>query len=99
MASPFFCGGVTKKKKKTTTSVTFFDGFVTKNGNDNYCHLFQWFCYEEGDGNNVVAFFYGDGVMKKAMATCSLFFSFSLVFGSSSLELTINNEMVVFLLC
>jgi hypothetical protein len=33
------------------------------------------------------------------MATCSLLFSFSLVFGSSLLELTINNEMVVFLLC
>jgi hypothetical protein len=33
-----------KKKKKTTTNfVTFFDGFVTKKGNDSCCHLLRWF--------------------------------------------------------
>jgi hypothetical protein len=86
-----------------TTSVTFFEGFVAKKGNFNYCRLFQWFCYEEGDDNNVITFFYGSGVMKKAMAVgyrrLLPFFLFLLLwsFWSSSLELTINNEMVFFL--
>jgi hypothetical protein len=40
-----------EKKKKTKTFVTYFDGFIAKIGN----------------GNNVVAFFYGGGVVKKAM--------------------------------
>jgi len=39
--------------------VTFFDGFAIKNSGD--MRLFWWFCCEEGDGNNVVAFLYGDG--------------------------------------
>jgi hypothetical protein len=57
-----------KKKNMTTISITFFDGFVAKTG-DNKCHsLFLWFCYEKGDGNNVITYFYGGGVVKKAMA-------------------------------
>jgi len=41
-AIAFFRGGVAKKKKKTmTTSVTFFESFVAKKGNFNYCRLFQ----------------------------------------------------------
>jgi len=32
---------------------------ATKNSGD--MRLFWWFCCEEGDGNNVVAFLYGDG--------------------------------------
>jgi len=84
-------------KKKTTTSITFFDGFVAKKNDGNYHHLFRWFCYEEGDGNNVIAFSYGGGVVKKAMVTSGFFLSFFLwSFWSSSLELTINNEMVFF---
>ncbi len=51
-------------KKKKTTSVTFFDGFVTKKWRPA---PFLWFCWEEGDGNNVIAFLYGGGVVKKAM--------------------------------
>ncbi len=93
----FFYDGVIKKKKMIA-SVTF-DGFVAKNGDGNFCCLFQWFCYKEGDGNNVVAFFYGGGVVKKAMATGNLLFLFLFSFWSfwsSSLEFTINNEMVIF---
>jgi hypothetical protein len=48
-----------------------------------------WFCCKEGEGSNVIAFFYGGGVVKK-----SPFFFRSFWF--SSLELTINNEMVVY---
>ncbi len=76
----FFCGDVAEKKTYTTiASITFFDGFVAKKGDDNYGYLFQWFCYEEDDINNVVAFFYGGRFVKKAMATgCRhLFFFFS----------------------
>jgi hypothetical protein len=68
------------------TFVTFFDGFATKNNGD--MRLFWWFCFEEGDGNNVIAFLYGDGNRQ----FCFLFF-WSLWF--SSLELTMNNEMMV----
>jgi hypothetical protein len=77
----FFYGGVAKKKKKMITSVTFFDGFVAKTGDDNYHRLFRWFYCMEGDGNNVIAFFYGGGVVKKVMATSGLFlfFPFSVV--------------------
>jgi hypothetical protein len=39
------------------------------------CALFLWFCYEEGDGNNVVTFLDGGGVIKKAMVEGN-FFSF-----------------------
>jgi hypothetical protein len=80
-----------------TTSITFFDGFATRQ-NDNNCHsLFRWFYCEEGDDNNI----YGGGVVKKAMATCHCLLSFFLFlllwsFWSSSLKLKINNEMVVF---
>jgi len=58
---------VFENKKKIAVSITFFDGFVAKKGDNNCYRLFQWFCYEEGDGNNVVAFFYGGAVVKKAM--------------------------------
>jgi hypothetical protein len=90
-----------KKKKTMTTSNTFFDGFAAKKGDGNYRNLFQWFCDKEGDSNNVIAFFYGDsgGVVKKVMATTFfLFFIFLFIwsFWSSSLNLRINNEMVVF---
>jgi hypothetical protein len=44
-----------------------------------------WFYYEKGDGNNVVTFFYGGGVVKKAMATCD----FLLFFLSLSLSLVL----------
>ncbi len=67
-----------------TTSVIFFDGFVAKKGDDNCCGLFRWFCYEEGDGSNVVTFFYGGGAMKKAMLVNYrrlFFFFFSSPFG------------------
>jgi hypothetical protein len=37
--------------------------------------LFLWFCCEEGDGSNVITFFYGGGVMEKA-TTEGFFFSF-----------------------
>jgi hypothetical protein len=40
-----------KKTKMTTISITFFSGFATKKGNNNYRSLFQWFCYEKGDDN------------------------------------------------
>jgi len=62
------------EKKKTTTSITFFEGFVTKNGDNTYRRLFQWFCCEKNDGSNIIAFFYGGGVVKKVMATCGFFF-------------------------
>jgi Trk-type K+ transport system membrane component len=35
-----------------------------------------WFCWEEGDGNNVVAFLYGGDIVKKAMVACDFFFCF-----------------------
>jgi hypothetical protein len=60
-----------------TASITFFDGFVAKNGD---LHLFSWFCYKEGDGSNVVTFFYGGGVVKKTMAINCFFFLFFLSF-------------------
>ncbi len=96
-----------EKKKKIAVSITFFDGFVAKKGDNNCCRLFQWFCYEEGDDNNVVAFFYGGAVVKKAMVVSNhhlffffffFFFFFLWSFWSSSLKLTINNEMVGFFL-
>jgi hypothetical protein len=37
------------------------------------------FCYEKGDGNNVVTFLYGGGVVENAMARGSFFFSFFVV--------------------
>jgi len=60
----------------TITSITYFNGFVAKIGDDNYRRLFGWFCSEEGDINNVIVFFYGDGVVKKAVATYGFFWSF-----------------------
>jgi hypothetical protein len=35
---------------------------------------FFWFSYEEGDGSNVVTFFYGGPDVTKAMAESNLFF-------------------------
>jgi hypothetical protein len=58
-----------EKKKTMASYVTFFDGFTTKKGNGNYCHLFLWFYCEEGDRSNAIAFFCGGGVVKKVMAT------------------------------
>jgi hypothetical protein len=58
---------------------------------------FWWFCYEERDDDNVITFLYDGGVMKKVMATCGLFFNLFSSLWFSSLKLTINNEMVVFL--
>jgi hypothetical protein len=75
------------------TSITFFDGFVAKKWQ---LAPFWWFCCEKGDDNNVITFLYGGGVMKKVMASCD--FIFLWLFWFSSLELTINNEMVVFLM-
>jgi len=98
LASPFSVVVSQRRRRRQQLSSPFSMGLLQKMATITIV-TFLWFCYEEGDGNNVVAFFYGDGVMKKVMATCSLLFSFSLVFGSSLLELTINNEMVVFLLC
>jgi hypothetical protein len=34
---------VFEKKKATVTFVTFFDSFVTKKGDDNYCSLYHGF--------------------------------------------------------
>jgi hypothetical protein len=56
-----------------TTSITFSDNFATKNGNDNYHHLFQWFYCD--------TFLHGGGVVKKAMATSNLFLFFFSHFG------------------
>jgi hypothetical protein len=61
---------------------------------------FFWFCYEEGDGNNVVTFLYGGGVVEKVIFFLVVFsflcfFFFLWCFSFSSLELTIDNEMVV----
>jgi hypothetical protein len=67
---------------------------LQKNG--DLC-LFCWFCYKEGDGNNVVAFLYG-GTCKEGNGKAVFFFLFFLSLWFSSLELTINNEMVVFLM-
>jgi len=85
-----------------TAFVTLFDGFVAKKGDNNCRHLFRWFCCEKSDGNIAIAFFYGGGVVKKAVVTYNFLISFFLFlflwsFWSISLELTINNEMVVFL--
>ncbi len=92
-----------KKEKTIIASVTFLNGFVTKNNNGNYGSFFQWFYCEKGDGNNVITFFYGSGgAVKKVMAInyCHffiLFFFFLLwCFWFSSLKLKINNEMMVF---
>jgi hypothetical protein len=55
--------------------------FITKISDRNCCSLFQWFYCKEGDGSNVITFFYGGGgVVKKAMATSYHLFSF-LFFG------------------
>lgn len=64
-----------------TTSIIYFNGFLAKKDEDNYRCLFGWFCCKEGDINNVIAFFYGDGVVKKAVATYGFFFSFFFFFG------------------
>ncbi len=69
---------------------------LQKHGEGNYLRLSWWFCCEEGDGSNVVAFFYDGGVVRKVLVV-GVFFLWSFWF--SSLELTMNNEMVVFLLC
>jgi hypothetical protein len=37
------------------------------------CALFLWFCYEEGDGSNVITFLYGGGVMEKAIVEGDFF--------------------------
>jgi hypothetical protein len=66
---------------------------LQKNGN---LHLFWWFCWEKGDGSNVIAFLYGGDVVKKAMATIGFFFFFFWSFWFNSLKLTIHNEMVGF---
>jgi hypothetical protein len=54
---------------------------------------FWWFCCEEGDNSNVITFFYDRGVVKKAMVASGFFSLWSFWF--NSLELKINNEMVV----
>jgi len=38
-----------------------------------------WFCYKEGDSNNVITLLYGGGVVEKAMVGGS-FFSFLFYF-------------------
>jgi hypothetical protein len=60
----------------TTTFITFLDGFIAKNGNGNYRHLLQWFCYEKGDDNNVITFLHGGGVMKKVRGPGGFLFFF-----------------------
>jgi hypothetical protein len=67
----FYLGSIGAKKKKTTTIVTFFNGFAAK----NWRHVpFCWFSCEEGDGNNVITFFYGGPDVTKAMAESNFFF-------------------------
>ncbi len=86
-------------KKKTIITITFFNGFAAKNDDNNYHRLFQWFCCEKSDDSNVVTFLYGCGVVKRTMAARDyLLYFFLWSFWSSSLELTINNEMMVFLM-
>jgi hypothetical protein len=62
-----------KKKNTMAFFITFFNGFATKNDDDNCHRLFRWFCYEEDDNNNVITFFYGGSAMRKAMLLPSLF--------------------------
>jgi hypothetical protein len=38
------------------------------------CAFFWWFCYEEGDGSNIVTFLYGGWVVKKAMGAKDFIF-------------------------
>jgi hypothetical protein len=73
-----FClGSIGAKKKKTTVVVTFFDGFAAKNQR----HVpFCWFSCEEGDGSNVVTFFYGGQDVMRVMAESNFFFLGSLWF-------------------
>jgi len=46
-------------KKKTTVAAIFF---ALLQGNGEFAFLL-WFCYEEGDGSNVVTFLYGGGFL------------------------------------
>jgi hypothetical protein len=50
-------------------------------GNGDLC-LSLWFCYEEGDDNNVITFLYGGGFL----------FLFCSCLWFSSLELTFSNN-------
>jgi hypothetical protein len=61
-------------KKTTTASVTFFDGFATRNWRP--APFVWWFRSKEGDGNNVVPFLYSGGDVKKVMVARSFFFFF-----------------------
>jgi hypothetical protein len=36
---------------------------LQKKKDGNYFGLSRWFCCKEGEGNNVVTFFYGGGVV------------------------------------
>jgi len=47
-------------KKATTPSYChLFNGFVVKNGDNNFRRLFQWWwCCEEANGNNRSPFFF-----------------------------------------
>ncbi len=71
-----------EKKKAMITFITFFDGFVAKKENSNYHSLFRWFCCEESDGSNVIAFFYGGGAVKNMMTVsyCRIFFFIFFIF-------------------
>jgi hypothetical protein len=53
--------------------VTFYDGFAAKIWRPT---PFYWFSYEEGDGSNVVTFFFGGLDVNKAMATSNFYFYF-----------------------
>jgi hypothetical protein len=55
--------------------VTFFNGFAAKNWR---LTPFYWFTCEEGDGSNVVTFFYGGSNVKKAMAAINFYLFFGL---------------------
>jgi hypothetical protein len=44
-------------KKKTRAAATFF---ALMQGNGEFAFLL-WFCYEEGDGSNVITCLYGGG--------------------------------------
>jgi len=41
---------------------------------NNDLRFLWWFCWEEGDDNNVVTFLYGGDIVKKTMVSCGFLF-------------------------
>jgi hypothetical protein len=92
MATFYF--GLIVGKKATTMNhglLLWFHCNKEEEEDNIFCHLHQqlytkwrfvpflWFCCEEGDGNNVITFLYGGGVVEKAMVGSDFFPFFFLV--------------------